>query len=79
MKTISVKFFARYREALGVDEVALVRKQLGWTAEAFVIPDEVLKPWREAGSRGAAVRKEWEGRLAASSKKAARVAWYAWA
>src|SRR6201999_3327898 len=28
------------------------------------VPDEVLKAWREAGSRGAAARKEWEARYA---------------
>ena len=27
------------------------------------MPDDVLKAWREAGSRGAAARQEWEGRL----------------
>ena len=28
------------------------------------MPDDVLKAWREAGSRGAAARKEWEARFA---------------
>jgi transketolase len=45
-------------EALGADEVAAARKQLGWASEAFVIPDEILKAWnrREAG---AAVEAHW--------------------
>src|SRR5262245_31589457 len=30
-------------EALGADEVAAARKQLGWTSEPFVIPDPLLK------------------------------------
>ena len=55
---------------LGADEIAATRVALNWPWEAFVIPDEILKPWREAGARGAAVRKEWEARLAASSNKA---------
>ena len=33
--------------ALGADEVALTRKQLGWTHEPFVIPDDIY----EAGAR----------------------------
>jgi len=32
--------------------------------EPFSVPDDVLKAWREAGSRGAVARKEWEGRFA---------------
>src|ERR1700719_5371531 len=32
--------------------------------EPFSVPDDVLKAWREAGSRGAAARKEWEARFA---------------
>ncbi|MDB5551639.1 MAG: transketolase [Rhizobium sp.] len=55
---------------LGAEEIAATRVALNWPWEAFVIPDEILKPWREAGGRGASVRKEWEGRLATSSHKA---------
>ncbi|WP_196260532.1 transketolase [Pelagibacterium limicola] len=55
---------------LGEDEIALARKQLGWDHPAFVIPDDILADWRAAGSRGAAVRQDWEARLAASSHKA---------
>jgi transketolase len=55
---------------LGAEEIAATRKALDWPSEAFVIPDDVLNPWREAGKRGAAVRAEWEARLAASSNKA---------
>jgi transketolase len=55
---------------LGAEEIAAARVALDWPWEAFNIPDEILKPWREAGGRGASVRKEWEGRLAQSSHKA---------
>ena len=54
---------------LGAEEIAATRVALDWPWEAFVIPDEILKPWREAGGRGASVRKEWETRLAASSHR----------
>jgi transketolase len=47
-------------------EIAAARTAMGWTAEPFTVPDEVLKPWRAAGRRGAKVRKAWEAKLAAS-------------
>jgi transketolase len=45
------------------DEIAAARKAMGWSAEPFVVPDDVLKPWRAAGARGAKARKAWEKRL----------------
>lgn len=55
---------------LGADEIAVARKVLDWESPPFVIPAEVLKPWREAGSRGKSAREAWEARLAASPMKA---------
>jgi transketolase len=55
---------------LGADEIAVARKVLDWDAPPFVIPAEILKPWREAGSRGKSAREAWEARLAASPMKA---------
>ncbi len=55
---------------LGADEVAAVRKNLGWDYPPFEIPDEALKPWREAGKRGAVSYAAWEKRHAASNQKA---------
>jgi len=46
-------------EALGVDEVALVRKQLGWTAEPFVIPEPILKDW-DCREKGKAAEAKWQ-------------------
>jgi transketolase len=51
-------------EALGADELKAAKEKLGISLEPFSVPDDVLKAWREAGSRGAAARKEWEGRFA---------------
>jgi transketolase len=45
------------------DQIADARRAMGWTAEPFTVPDEVLKPWRAAGRRGAKVRKGWEAKL----------------
>ncbi len=47
-------------------EIAGARAAMDWTAAPFVIPDEVLKPWRAAGRKGAKTRKGWEDKLAAS-------------
>jgi transketolase len=57
-------------KALGKDEVAATRLNLGWTAEPFVIPDEIYRPWRAAGRRGAKIRKAWEAKLAAAPQRA---------
>lgn len=51
-------------EALGADELKGAKEKLGISLEPFSVPDDVLKAWREAGSRGAAERKAWEGRFA---------------
>jgi transketolase len=51
-------------EALGADELKAAKEKLGISLEPFSVPDDVLKAWREAGSRGAAARKEWEARFA---------------
>ena len=61
---------ATHGAALGTDEVAAARKQLGWSAEPFVIPEDIRAAWREAGRRGASVRSSWEARLVASEHRA---------
>ena len=55
---------------LGADEVAAAREYLGWTAEPFVVPDDILADWRSLGESGKQARAAWSDRLAASSKKA---------
>jgi transketolase len=49
---------------LGAEEIAGARKALGWTAEPFVVPSEILDDWRLAGLRSVRDRKDWEKRLA---------------
>jgi transketolase len=51
-------------EALGADELKGAKEKLGISLEPFSVPDDVLKAWREAGSRGASARKEWEAQFA---------------
>jgi transketolase len=51
-------------EALGAEELKGAKEKLGISLEPFSVPDDVLKAWRSAGSRGAAARAEWEARFA---------------
>ena len=51
-------------EALGAEELKGAKEKLGISLEPFSVPDDVLKAWREAGSRGAPARLEWEARFA---------------
>tara|TARA_A100001015_G_scaffold83161_1_gene92289 strand:+ start:7006 stop:8988 length:1983 start_codon:yes stop_codon:yes gene_type:complete len=44
---------------LGEEEIKLVRKKLKWPYQAFEIPNEILKEWREIGVRGEKLEKEW--------------------
>jgi len=50
---------------LGADEITGAREKLGWAHEPFVVPGEVLKPWREAGQRSKEARKAWDQKLGA--------------
>jgi transketolase len=52
-------------EALGGDEVAGARRNLGWDHPPFEVPRDVLEKWRAAGARGLAAREKWTKRLAA--------------
>ena len=46
--------------ALGGDEVAATRKNLGWDHEPFVVPEDALSQFRKAVDRGAEAEAEWE-------------------
>ena len=56
-------------EALGAEELKGAKEKLGISLEPFSVPDDVLKAWREAGSRGVGARKEWEARMATLSNR----------
>jgi len=60
---------ATHGAALGADEVAAARVELGWDLPPFEIPDDVLSTWRECGQRGADQRASWMERLEASGRK----------
>ena len=54
-------------EALGADEIAATRKNLGWDHEPFVIPDEVYAGW-DAKEAGKAAEAAWDEKFAAYAK-----------
>lgn len=53
--------------ALGVEEVALARKQLGWHHPPFEIPKEIYKKW-DARERGEKEQQRWKEKLTAYQK-----------
>ena len=54
---------------LGDEEIAGMRKALGWTADPFTIPQDIQDAWVEVGQRSLAAYDEWQGRLENSPKK----------
>ena len=60
---------ATHGAPLGADEIAAARKELGWTAEPFVIPADVAAAWSAFGEKGRELHAEWNDRLANSEKK----------
>ncbi|MHC5767431.1 MAG: transketolase [Nostoc sp.] len=60
--------------ALGGDEIALTRKNLGWEYEPFVIPEEALNHTRKAVERGASYETEWNKTFADYKAKYAQEA-----
>ena len=54
-------------EALGDDEVAATRKNIGWSHPPFTIPDDIYSGW-DAKDKGAAAEKSWNDKFAAYKK-----------
>lgn len=54
--------------ALGEEEVALTRKELGWEYEPFVIPEDVYEGW-DAKAKGAEAEAAWNEKFAAYEKE----------
>ncbi len=54
---------ATHGAPLGDDEIAGTRAALGWDAEPFVIPDDIMTAWRKLGEKGAAAHADWNKRL----------------
>ncbi|QCB55094.1 transketolase [Sphingopyxis sp. PAMC25046] len=60
---------ATHGAPLGADEIAAARKELGWTAEPFVIPADIASAWAAFGEKGKKLHAEWNDRLASNEKK----------
>ena len=54
---------ATHGSPLGATELAGAREKLGWTAEPFDIPADILDAWRNAGARGKADFDAWGSRF----------------
>lgn len=61
---------ATHGAALGADEVAAARVELGWDYPPFVVPDDIRAAWLEAGKRGAEPHTAWKDRLTGHSDRA---------
>ena len=48
---------------LGEDEIKLVRKKLKWPHLPFEIPDDILQEWRQIGTKGEALERNWLNEL----------------
>ncbi|MEM6411876.1 MAG: transketolase, partial [Pseudomonadota bacterium] len=57
--------------ALGTEEIAGTREAIGWPHAPFEVPEDILKAWREAGSKGTMDRADWEAHYNASPNRAA--------
>lgn len=60
---------ATHGAPLGADEIAAARKELGWTAEPFVIPADIASAWAAFGEKGKKLHADWNNRLATNEKK----------
>jgi transketolase len=53
----------------GADEIAGIRKNIGWDHPPFMVPDDIHSAWRTAGARSSDVRKAWEDRVKESNSR----------
>ncbi|MGF1550371.1 MAG: transketolase [Sphingomonadaceae bacterium] len=60
---------ATHGAPLGEEEVAAAREKLDWPHDPFVIPDDLIAAWREAGRRGAGAHRDWRERLEKSGER----------
>jgi transketolase len=51
-------------EPLGAEELAGAKQALGLASTPFEVPQEAVATWRAAGTRGRAMRADWQQRLA---------------
>ena len=54
---------------LGVDEIKLVRKNLGWEHKPFNIPQKILNEWRKIGKKGLKIEHLWNKNFSKHKQK----------
>ena len=54
---------------LGSEEVELTRKALGWTAEPFDVPDDVIRHFRSAVEQGRSAESIWDDEMGRFGKE----------
>jgi transketolase len=55
-----------HSDAPGEEEIAGARKILSWDSPPFVIPEDLLREWREIGAKGRKTRMAWADRVKAA-------------
>lgn len=53
---------------LGEEELAAMRKNLGWDSKPFEVPQDILDNWRKAGQRNVAANEAWSKYAKAKGK-----------
>ena len=55
----------------GAEEIAGIRKNIGWDHPPFEIPEDIAHAWKHEGAHAVPLHAEWKERYAASKDKAA--------
>ncbi len=59
---------------LGAEELALMKEKLGWSAEPFEIPAEIMASWRAAGQKSAIKYQNWRHKAVNNKEFSAYIA-----
>jgi transketolase len=54
---------ATHGAPLGAAEVEAAREELGWPHPPFMVPDDILREWRDSAGEGRTAHRDWRGRL----------------
>ncbi|MGD9470992.1 MAG: transketolase [Novosphingobium sp.] len=57
---------ATHGAPLGADEIAAARKELGWNAAPFEVPQDIEMDWLSTADRGREAHLQWQERVAAA-------------
>ena len=59
---------ATHGAALGADEIAATRENIGWDHAPFVVPDDILAAW-DGSERGQELEADWQARFDAYTER----------